>query len=63
MRRVIETAHARVTELLTVERRRLDRLAQALLVEETLDEDAAYAAAGMSHVRPIEATPAAGGYG
>jgi cell division protease FtsH len=43
----VEAAHARVTELLRVHRDALERLADALLVEETLDADAALAAAGL----------------
>jgi cell division protease FtsH len=49
VRRLAEEAHAETTELLTRERARLDSLAKALLEAETLDEDAAYAAAGVPH--------------
>jgi cell division protease FtsH len=42
-----------VVELLTRNRDKLDSLAHALLEHETLDEDDAYAAAGVS--RPAEA--------
>jgi len=45
VRRIVEEAHAVATQLLTENRWRLDALTQALLREETLDEDAAYAAA------------------
>ena len=45
VRRIVEDAHATTTRLLTENRWRLDSLTQALLREETLDEDAAYAAA------------------
>lgn len=37
-----------MTQLLTVERRRLEQLARALLAQETLDEEAAYIAAGVT---------------
>jgi cell division protease FtsH len=47
VRRIVEDAHRAVTELLTGHRDQLDRLAQALVTAETLDEDAAYAAAGV----------------
>ena len=45
VRRIVEEAHAAVTRLLTEHRDRLDSLTEALLAAETLDEDAAYAAA------------------
>jgi cell division protease FtsH len=48
VRRVVEESHAAVLELLRVNRPRLDALASALLEQETLDEDAAYAAAGLA---------------
>jgi cell division protease FtsH len=44
---LIEHAHAEVTQLLTDRRAQLERLARALLAGETLDADAAYAAAGV----------------
>jgi cell division protease FtsH len=47
VRRIVEDAHRAATELLTGHRDQLDRLAQALVAAETLDEDAAYAAAGV----------------
>jgi cell division protease FtsH len=47
VQRLIETAHAEVTRLLTSHRHRLDRLAHALLEAETLDAAGAYAAAGV----------------
>jgi cell division protease FtsH len=50
--RVVDEAYADVATLLKENRGRLDSLAQALLEHETLDEDDAYAAAGV-------ATPAA----
>ncbi|HEU0247688.1 MAG TPA: ATP-dependent zinc metalloprotease FtsH, partial [Gaiellaceae bacterium] len=48
VRRIIVEAHDEVVILLTENRARLDALAQALLEHETLDEDDAYAAAGLS---------------
>jgi cell division protease FtsH len=50
--RLIDEAHNDVLALLARERARLDALTQALLEHETLDEDAAYAAAGVT--RPPE---------
>ena len=47
VRRIVETAHAEVTTLLTDSRDRLDSLVEALLEHETLDEDDAYRAAGV----------------
>jgi cell division protease FtsH len=47
VRRIVDGAHEQVTALLTQNRPRLDSLAQALLEHETLDEDDAYAAAGV----------------
>jgi cell division protease FtsH len=49
VRRIVEDAHREVVALLTEKRAQLDRLAQALLEHETLDEDDAYAAAGVEH--------------
>jgi cell division protease FtsH len=48
VRRIVETAHAEVGELLRAHRSHLDALAAALLERETLDEVDAYAAAGLS---------------
>jgi cell division protease FtsH len=45
VRRIVEEAHQEVVTLLRENRSRLDSLAEALLEHETLDEDAAYAAA------------------
>jgi cell division protease FtsH len=56
VRRIVAEAHEEVVELLTENRARLDALVSALLEHETLDEDDAYAAAG---VRRSQATPAA----
>jgi cell division protease FtsH len=55
---LVDTAHAEVTRLLTSHRAQLDGLAHALLVAETLDGDAAYAAAGVK-MRPREPDPEA----
>ena len=54
VRRIIADAHEQVVGLLSENRARLDSLANALLEHETLDEDDAYAAAGVP--RP-EAAP------
>jgi cell division protease FtsH len=54
VRRIVDQAHAEVSKLLTDNRDRLDSLAEALLEHETLDEDKAYAAAGVPHPRPSE---------
>jgi cell division protease FtsH len=53
-RRIVEECYQRARELLGENRERLDRLAHALLKTETLDEDEAYAAAGIDH-RPAAA--------
>ncbi|MFF4453956.1 ATP-dependent zinc metalloprotease FtsH [Streptomyces goshikiensis] len=47
MRRIVDECHAEALRLLREHRPKLDALAQALLVSETLDEPAAYAAAGI----------------
>jgi cell division protease FtsH len=47
VRRIVEEAHKEVVVLLRENRDKLDSLAQALLEHETLDEDDAYAAAGV----------------
>ena len=47
VQRLIDEAHATVTQLLTDHRQQLESLAQALLAAETLDAPAAYAAAGL----------------
>jgi cell division protease FtsH len=49
VRRVVDEAHRDVIALLRDNREKLDSLAQALLEHETLDEDDAYAAAGVPH--------------
>src|SRR5438552_7356776 len=56
VRRIVEAAHGEVLELLQEHRARLDALAEALLAHETLDEEDAYAAAGLG--RRVEAQPA-----
>jgi cell division protease FtsH len=48
IRRIVETAHAEVTDLLRAHRSNLDALVGALLEHETLDEADAYAAAGLT---------------
>jgi cell division protease FtsH len=50
VRRIVEEARQQVITLLKANRDKLDSLAQALLEHETLDEDAAYAAAGVPRV-------------
>src|SRR5215210_4515496 len=47
VRRIVDEAHQQVVALLQDNRHRLDSLANALLEHETLDEDDAYAAAGV----------------
>ena len=47
VQRIVEEAHAAVTKLLTGHRAQLDSLSKALLMAETLDAGAAYAAAGV----------------
>jgi cell division protease FtsH len=47
VRRLVERAHDQVLTLLRENRAKLDSLADALLERETLDEDDAYAAAGV----------------
>jgi cell division protease FtsH len=58
VRRLADEAHADTTDLLRRERPRLDALTKALLEAETLDEEAAYAAAGVPHVTVGSTTPA-----
>jgi cell division protease FtsH len=62
VRRLADEAHADATDLLRRERAKLDALTKALLEAETLDEEAAYAAAGIPHtvfVEPAAEAPAA----
>jgi cell division protease FtsH len=55
--RIVEDAHADVTQLLTEHREQLDSLAHALLEAETLDAPDAYAAAGVPmRTAELEAT-------
>jgi cell division protease FtsH len=60
VKRIVETAHAETAELLSSHRANLDSLVAALLEYETLDEAAAYSAAGLARnpevVEP-DATP------
>jgi cell division protease FtsH len=55
MRRIVDEAHQQVTKLLQENRGKLDALAKALLEHETLDEEDAYAAAGVER-QPDEAS-------
>ena len=48
VRRIVDESHDRVVRLLTEHRDKVDSLALALLEHETLDQDAAYAAAGIA---------------
>jgi cell division protease FtsH len=48
VRRIVETAHSEVLALIRTHREQLDNLVAQLLKLETLDETAAYAAAGLS---------------
>jgi cell division protease FtsH len=57
VRRIVETAHTEVTELLRSHRSNLDSLVSALLERETLDEADAYAAAGLPRSPATNATP------
>jgi cell division protease FtsH len=56
VRRLVEEAEHTVTKLLTDNREKLNKLATALLAAETLDAEAAYAAAGVA-MRPVELDP------
>jgi cell division protease FtsH len=58
VRRIVDEAHQEVVALLQRNRSKLDSLATALLEHETLDEDDAYAAAGV----PRTSTPTADSY-
>jgi cell division protease FtsH len=55
MRRIVDESHDQVVELLRNSRGKLDALAEALLEHETLDEEDAYAAAGVER-SPDEAS-------
>ncbi|MFF7295275.1 ATP-dependent zinc metalloprotease FtsH [Streptomyces sp. NPDC008265] len=50
MRRIVDECYVEACRLLRENRTRLDALAQALLANETLDEPAAYAAAGITRL-------------
>jgi cell division protease FtsH len=50
VRHLVEEAHEQATQLLSANRERLDALAQSLLDNETLEQEEAYAAAGMAPV-------------
>jgi cell division protease FtsH len=54
VRRLVASAHDEVVELLRDNRDKLDALAEALLEHETLDQDDAYAAAGVTPARAEE---------
>jgi cell division protease FtsH len=55
VRRIVAQAHDEVVMLLTENRARLDGLASALLEHETLDEEDAYGAAGLTRPEPVPA--------
>ena len=57
VRRIVESSHREVVELLQQNRSRLDSLVHALLEHETLDEDDAYAAAGVERTATQAADP------
>ena len=58
VRRIVDELYEETVALLNREREKLDSLASALLEHETLDEDDAYAAAGVE--RHPDAAPARG---
>jgi len=51
VRHLIETAHEQVTQTMSANRDKLNALANALLEHETLEQDEAYAAAGIEPPR------------
>ena len=59
VRRIVDEAYEETSEVLRQNRDKLDSLAQALLEKETLDEEAAYAAAGMTRPPRAEEREAA----
>jgi len=60
VRRIVDDAHAEVTQLLTEHRDQLDSLTHALLKAETLDAPDAYAAAAIpTRTAELEATASA----
>jgi cell division protease FtsH len=52
VKRIVGEAHDEAIRLMTEQRERLDSLAEALVRAETLDQPAAYAAAGLASQRP-----------
>jgi cell division protease FtsH len=54
VRRIVDEAHAEVVDLLRANRDKLDSLAHALLEHETLDQDDAYAAAGVARTKAAD---------
>ena len=56
VRRIVDECHREAVRLLTENRDRLDRLAEAVLKKDTLDQDEIYAATGIS--KPSSARPA-----
>ena len=59
VRRVVDESHEQVLALLQQNRGKLDSLATALLEHETLDEEQAYAAAGVPRTAAESTVPAA----
>jgi len=59
VRRIVDEAHRQVVALLEQNRDKLDSLVHALLEHETLDEDDAYAAAGVERTASGAADPLA----
>jgi len=57
VRRIVDEAHAEVVDLLRANRDKLDSLAHALLEHETLDQDDAYAAAGVARTKTADSDP------
>jgi cell division protease FtsH len=60
VRRIVEECHREAIRLLTENRDRLDRLAEAVLKKDTLEQDEIYAAAGVAPpktTRPVIAPP------
>jgi cell division protease FtsH len=60
VRRIVDECHRESVRLLTENRDRLDRLAEAVLKKDTLDQDEIYAATGISKppiARPVIAPP------
>src|SRR5205823_6991774 len=63
VRRIVDECHREAVRLLTENRDRLDRLAEAVLKKDTLDQDEIYAAAGInppSSFHPTIAPPLPG---